>query len=371
MEKQENFIKRYKFDELINNTMSMLKYTWKSSLVVSVCVFVPIAFIYSFGMSAMFAGMFGNLSDLITGYDGTSADTVFRVISILAPFYLFLFGMALVMGLGVLFVHAIVQLTAFNKIRGDVKPLKQVLVEVISRILVPLILQSLLVGAIITGAMVLFGIGIFLIVGVTALSGINALMILLVVLATIGFVCFIVWFSNAVTFASESIVFDRLTATGSIPKSFSLVRNNWWRVFGILLLVGIMLSFASGLVTGPIIGVMILPSYFKMLKTLMESVGGSEGVSGAYFSSIVEFFKTAQIPMFVSMALSLVIESMILPVVRGLFYIDLKVRKNELEEPETEQPVENTAGDGAGSDCTEEEAGTKSADNGDAPNDGQ
>jgi hypothetical protein len=284
----------------------------------------------------------------------------------LTPFYLFICGMAILMGLGSLFVNAVVTSMTFNKARNDVKPLGSVLGNVVSKLFIPLILQALLVGVIITGMTAVFIIVFAVFVFAFASQGAGAVFILLAVLGYLAFICLIVWFTTSVTFAPESIVFERLTATGSISKSFFLLRGSWWRVFGLLLLVGIMLSFASSIVIGPIVFIPLLPPYLKMLTSFFES--GSENFSENYLSSIVELLRNIQIPMFIGMVLGSILESMVMPVFRGLFYIDLKVRKNELEEPQPDSPIEAPEGE-----CTEDPGTPEKTggEGGNSANDGQ
>ncbi|ORB20315.1 hypothetical protein BST36_19105, partial [Mycolicibacterium moriokaense] len=87
-----------------------------------------------------------------------------------------------------------------------------------------------------------------------------------------------VWVSLA--FAPPLIVLERLGIFAAIARSFRLVKNDFWRVFGILLLATIAVQFVAGAVTMPfsLSGQLMLMAASSTAMTLLAlvllSVGG-------------------------------------------------------------------------------------------------
>ncbi|GGC57387.1 hypothetical protein IEU95_07510 [Hoyosella rhizosphaerae] len=86
-----------------------------------------------------------------------------------------------------------------------------------------------------------------------------------------------VWIAVLVSVAVPAIVFEQATLIGGIKRSIALVRGTWWRIFGILLLVGVIVLIVTMIVQIPIgivagiVGV-VVDSPFLIL--VIGSIGG-------------------------------------------------------------------------------------------------
>jgi hypothetical protein len=92
--------------------------------------------------------------------------------------------------------------------------------------------------------------------------GSNTLMVLIgasllaAVATAIGFVLLIIpgiYIGVRLAFVSQAVVLERRGATDSLSRSWNLVAGNWWRVFGIVLVVSILVSVLEAIV-GNILG---------------------------------------------------------------------------------------------------------------------
>lgn len=95
--------------------------------------------------------------------------------------------------------------------------------------------------------LVMVGVGVVIVL--TAVFGLLALGIIVAV--PIGLYLII-----RLVFVYQAIMLDRYDSLGALARSWNLVKNNWWRVFGILLLmlIGILIvQIAITIPTGPII----------------------------------------------------------------------------------------------------------------------
>jgi len=325
---QNEFIKKYDIGEFFNGIFKVLKNIWKDSLILSLIVFIPVSIIFSYGLVSFFSGMVSMLD--ATKYLAKS-DT-----SAIIP-YLIKFGAAMLIytismilySLGTVFVGTFVSLKTFSFIKGQAGTIKDFAKQTFSKYFPKIILQNILLSLIFGGMVTIFYIvflAIILVITIAQIFLLNIFLIILLVLLSIFFICFIIWFSYRVFFSNYSIIYEDLGIIKGIKKSFSLVKGNFWRVFGITLLIGMVISLVIGTVSGPIIFISILPAYVKMLTSIMKLTATST-------ESIIEFYKSFSsigIGLGISVFISSVGTYILLPILNSLFYIDLKVRNNEI-----------------------------------------
>jgi hypothetical protein len=100
------------------------------------------------------------------------------------------------------------------------------------------------------GAVVLITVVVFIIVGVgVAANGVAAAVIgvPLVLALIVG----LIYLATMLSFTPSIIVLERLEIFPAMARSFKLVRNDFWRVFGIRLLGGIVAAVVAGAVSVP------------------------------------------------------------------------------------------------------------------------
>lgn len=102
-------------------------------------------------------------------------------------------------------------------------------------------------------------------------------------LFTLALVAGLAYLYTVLSFAPTLIVLERIGVMASIRRSFSLVKNDFWRVFGIRLLAAVITSVISGAVTVPfsLVGQVMLvvgeSTATMVIAVVLISVGGAIG----------------------------------------------------------------------------------------------
>ncbi len=83
------------------------------------------------------------------------------------------------------------------------------------------------------------------------LVGLSLLVLLLTVLAVIGLIIGAIYVGVLLALATPAFVLERSAVTGAMRRSRDLVRGSWWRIFGILLLGGLIAAIVGGILAFP------------------------------------------------------------------------------------------------------------------------
>ena len=148
-----------------------------------------------------------------------------------------------------------------------------------------------------------------------------ALLGLLMLPLLIGLVIFLVirWSMAFTTVACEDS-----GAIAAMNRSWFLIAGNWWRVFGILLLFGVLANFAVGIITTPVSLIALWDfyrEYFKMLGTI--------GHGQPDPASIGRMLSSMGFGVGVSAALNMMLLTLVKPVYTTVLYFDLRARNGE------------------------------------------
>lgn len=330
----DTFLKEYSFSDLFDGTFKMLKFTWKNTLIISGICFVPLSLAGILLMGSyskewiklMEAGMSYDSAEVINTLGTFAGAMGFGILIGIAAF------------LAALFVRACVVLNTFRAAHGETITLKDLTMTVLKEKLGKLVGQSILLGLIIFGAMIggMIAVGI---VGFVFTLINRGLGIFMIAMGVIAFSCLLIWLTISFSFIQEEVIYADTPVTASFKKSFFLVKGNWWRVFGILIVFGIALSFALSIITTPLTMSVLLPIYADMLERFID--GGS---MSDFYSSLFSVYSKAQIPLFISSLVTYIVTYLFSPVFTSLFYIDLKIRKKEIPLEPGPTPEETETG---------------------------
>jgi Membrane domain of glycerophosphoryl diester phosphodiesterase len=134
------------------------------------------------------------------------------------------------------------------------------------------------------------------------------------VIGGIASICLTIWFSVMLSLATPTVVLERQGPARALARSWRLVRRSFWRVFGILLLAGIVVAFAG----------FILQLPFTIIETL---AGGSGGVFGLPATRTLA-------AVIIGAVGSIVAGAVTRPISAGvtvLLYLDMRMRKEGLD----------------------------------------
>ncbi|MFD0142075.1 hypothetical protein ACFVGW_06670 [Streptomyces sp. NPDC127129] len=142
-----------------------------------------------------------------------------------------------------------------------------------------------------------------------------ALVALLVALATMPLAT---WIWVKLSLAPTAAVFEGQGATASMRRSGELVRGSWWRIFGALLVAGLMAGMANWLIQ-------------QVLSTLLSfpvSLTAASDVEtpGEVMIALVPVLVIAVVGGMLAQAVC----SVFPPLVTGLVYVDQRIRKENL-----------------------------------------
>jgi hypothetical protein len=109
----------------------------------------------------------------------------------------------------------------------------------------------MLLGAIVVAAiaaLIGLSIGFFVAGDPLAIAG----GVILLVVGTLGLLVVGAWIATMLAFVPAAIVLERLSIAAALRRSWQLVRGSFWRIFGIVLLLTVMVNVAVTIVTTPL-----------------------------------------------------------------------------------------------------------------------
>src|ERR1700733_7724777 len=173
-----------------------------------------------------------------------------------------------------------------------------------------------ILGAIVLAGLCILGVWavVAVIVTVFVLLHVYPAAIALGILAGIAAFCVTVWLSIMFSLSVPVVVLEREGPVTAVARSWRLVRRSFWRVLGILLLAGIVVSVAG----------FVLQLPFSLLEAL---AGGSGGVFGLTAGRSV-------VAVIIGAVGSIVAGAVTRPISAGvtvLLYLDMRMRKEGLD----------------------------------------
>lgn len=121
----------------------------------------------------------------------------------------------------------------------------------------------LLVGGLFTGFVMMLSLGIAVtLVVVTAYAGGAVAAVVAGIVAALAWMAFMAWFwVRVMTLLTPLIALEKQGVLTSARRSLDLTRGHFWRLFGILLLVTVVLQFVVGMVALPVQLLGMIPSF--------------------------------------------------------------------------------------------------------------
>jgi hypothetical protein len=175
-----------------------------------------------------------------------------------------------------------------------------------------------ILGAVVLNALCVLGpvVVVAALVIILALAHVYAGAVIVGILGGIAVICVDLWLGVRLAMAPSAVVLERLGPARALARSWRLVSGSFWRVFGILLLAGIIVLVVGAVLQVP----------FSLAEALAGGSAGVFGVAGAGTRSVAAVI-IAGVGTIVSGAVSR-------PVSAGvtvLLYLDLRMRKEGLD----------------------------------------
>ncbi len=307
---------RQSLSDLLDATIKSMGSTWKTALAAGGVLFAPAAW----ALGEAYARMFGSLAQItsLTAH-GESLDSWLFVRTLLGV-YAWSVGAALLLGLVSLFVRACVTLQTWHAANGRAVALGDILLDAARRSLLRLVGQRLLLaaigGAVMAAAMVpaMVGMIVFTVLDVPALA-----IALFVAFMAAGLGAML-WLSVRFGLALEAQVIGGLGVDASLDESVRVVRGNWWRVLWRTLLIGLIVGFATSIVTAPVLLFSLLRTYVDFFQSLLAGLADV----GDQYANLLESLAGLSGQIALASYLSSVLSAFAVPGFMTLMYLDLR-----------------------------------------------
>lgn len=138
------------------------------------------------------------------------------------------------------------------------------------------------------------------------------------VLGGLGFVVLAAWLSTKLSMVPSAIMIERLRLGAAVRRSWQLTGGHFWRIFGILLLVSVILGTTAQVISTP------LSMFGPMLIGILAPTGADEATTAALLIGFIVL----------TLALTTALSAVILVVqsaTTALLYVDLRMRKEGLD----------------------------------------
>lgn len=138
-------------------------------------------------------------------------------------------------------------------------------------------------------------------------------------LGFLGVVVLAVWIGVKTALVPSILLLERLTIRQAVARSWSLTRQSFWRVFGIIALVSVIVGTAANVVSAPV-------SFLAQIGGGLVQPNGSVGDTSAIVTFIVVSLVGNLLTVLIQ-AIGAVIQSATV----ALLYIDLRIRREGLD----------------------------------------
>lgn len=306
--------------DIFDRLFKLFGKTLRRNLILTLIVIVPASLILAYGMDAFF-GKISDFASLRSESDFDSIEDWGPMLSGLASM-----GVAgILFMLGYLAAMLGVTIIACNEMNGRKISWNEALNMTMSVRYARFLGQQIL-AIIAISAIFIFP---FIILAASDQKAFGGLLVF-----TSFFVIIFLWIKWA--FAIAAIAFEDAGVYQAFQRSWYLVAENWWRTFGILLLLNIVIQFALSIITTPISMFALwdfYAEYFKMLGAM-----GGQQVSP---EKILAMLDSMGVGIGLASGVSTILSLLIVPLITVVMYFDLRARKGEF--------VEQTPPEGMGS----------------------
>jgi hypothetical protein len=144
--------------------------------------------------------------------------------------------------------------------------------------------------------------------------------VLLGIFGGLGFLVLGVWIGVKVSLVPSIIVLERAGIRSAVARSWSLTNRFFWRTFGVLILIAVILAVASQIISVPISLVS------SVAFSLIYPTGAAEANGTAIVVAVVSYLVLMLVSLIVGS-----ITSIVQSAATALIYIDLRMRKEGLD----------------------------------------
>lgn len=306
--------------EIFDRLFRLIGKTWLKNLIIAGMFLIPAGLIM--GIAADIGS--SQLADMLHDRDFTEQWSPENVSTLIGFAAWFAVG-ALLLSLGSVAATVSITVLSCSEMSGESLSWQEALSRTFYSRLLKVIGQSILEGLLI-GALIVIPY-LLIIIGVAADSiAIGFLGGVLLMVSLVG----AVYLGISFAFCVPIIAWEDADIIGSFKRSWQLVRQNWWRTFGILILMSIMVSFAVSIVMTPFY-LLAFWDFFKNYFHMIESIGAGEPDA----SFVVEMVRSLGFGLGIVSGIASIAELLVAPLYSVVMYFDLRARHGEFAPPST------------------------------------
>ena len=304
--------------DIFNNTFKLIKNTIGRNIIIVIVFLIPTGVFMAYGMESFYNQLFHLTKSLKDTGSGDANFTFFVNFFEGMGYYFFTI---FIFSLGHLAASNGITKLSYEEMLGNKLSLGSVYEEIFSKIYLKSIGQILLVlvilSTILTGSIVISIIlfkannDFFHVLGGLLLAACLPLTLYL----------YFRWY-----FALTSIVCEDKGVFEAFPKSSFLVKNYWWRTFGIIILFTIIIQFAISIISTPVSFSLMWGYFSKYFSTLTE-----QSMNKPNPAQLFENLKSIGFTLGLLTVLGRLLSVLVEPLFRVVMYVDLKIRKNDIE----------------------------------------
>jgi hypothetical protein len=318
-------IKSMSLGDIFENLFKLAGKTALRNLIVITILLLPSALILVYGIDSFFSSII-NLAEQGDEFGGMDSESIISIISMSVVYGITI----LIFTIGTLLATLAVTIIATNHFAGNEINWQDGLKEAFS------IKFWRIVGASIIESFSIFGIifipFIILIALAATQNGFAIFIGVVILLAAIAAVIFVAvkW-----SFVFPTISYEDTGVIESLRRSWYLVGGYWWRTFGIIILLNILVSFAVSIITTPL-SFAVMWDIFADLFSRMDMNNYEEPAP----FEMIELFSSMGIRMGIITTISSVLSLLITPLISVVMYFDLRAKKNEFAENQVDEGPE-------------------------------
>lgn len=311
-----------KLGDVLNGAFSTMGKYWKQLFGMGAALYGGAALLMAAAVAIAYSAVGDHLERVVSLRDGeeaASADVVPLMIAVSVLALLGIALMAIVSGL----MFAVVPLVLQEAVLGRAITFAAVWQRAwahAARVIGTLVLMALV--AVVPMLLIMAALFGVVIVAITQDSpgGSPAMTMTIGVLGALLTTPLAVWIWGKICLAPAIVVFEGQSPVAALRRSSQLVRGDWWRIFGIALLVSVMASTAGYFIQMP----------FSVLGMVPAMIGTSSPGGDPSPTAIVVAMIGYLVSMMIGQMVSQIISTTFPQLVMGLLYVDRRIRTEDL-----------------------------------------
>lgn len=304
--------------DIFNNTFKLIKNTIGRNIIIAIVFIIPTGVFMAYGMESFYNLLFHITKDFKESGSGNINFAFWTNLIEGTGYYLFT---VFIFSLGYLAASNGITKLSYEEMFGNKLSLGSIYEEIFSKIYLKSVGQILLLLAIL-GSILTSSIFISVILLKTNNDFYHVLGVLLLI------ICFplTLYFYFRWYFALTSIVCEDKGVFEAFPKSSFLVKDYWWRTFGTIILFTIIIQFAISIISTPV-SFSLMWNYFSKYFSALTEQSMNKPNPAQFFENLKSIGFTLGLITILGKLLSVLIE----PLFRVVMYVDLKIKKNDIE----------------------------------------